>query len=81
MKRIALSAALAVLLAAGVTAPSSFAAAKKIGSTKSGAEGTASHEMSESSETQENEGTKVSNKLTVKKTPAKKSTKKSTAKK
>ena len=80
MKKIAISAALAALLIAGVSAPASFAAAKKIGSTKAGGEGTATHEMSESSQTQENEGAPVAKKLTVKKSP-KKVVKKTTAKK
>ena len=80
MKKIAISAALAALLIAGISAPASSAAAKKIGSVKSGGEGSASHEMSESSETQENEGAPVAKKVTVKKDP-KKAVKKTTAKK
>ncbi len=80
MKKIAISAALAALLVAGVSSPASFAAAKKIGSTKAGGEGTASHEMSETSETQKSEGSGVAKKVTVKKT-AKKAVKKTSAKK
>ena len=73
MKKIVISAAIAAALIAGTTAPS-FAAAKKIGTAKSaGGEGTATHEMSESSSTQKTEGTTPAKKMTTKKVVAKKS--------
>ncbi len=78
MKKIVISAAIAAALIAGTTAPS-FAAAKKIGTAKTaGAEGTATHEMSESSATQSEEGSAPAKKLTVKKAAT---TKKKSAKK
>jgi len=81
MKKIAISAALAALLIAGVSIPATFAAAKKIGTTNAGGEGTATHEMSESSNTQKSEGSGVAKKVTMKKAPAKNVAKKATAKK
>jgi hypothetical protein len=81
MKKIAISAALAALLVAGVSTPATFAAAKKIGTTKAGGEGTASHEMSESASTQKSEGTGSSKKETTMKSTTKKAAKKTTAKK
>ena len=81
MKKIVISAALSALLIAGVSTPASFAAAKKIGSTNAGGEGTATHEMSESGETQKSEGSGVAKKVTMKKAPTKKVVKKTTAKK
>jgi hypothetical protein len=76
MKKIFISAAIAAALIAGTTAPS-FAAAKKIGTAKTaGAEGTATHEMSESSSTQKSEGTAPAKKMTTKKVAVKKSAKK-----
>jgi opacity protein-like surface antigen len=81
MKKIAISAALAALLVAGVSSPATFAAAKKIGTAKTGGEGTASHEMSESSETQKSEGSGVAKKVTMKKASTKTVVKKTTAKK
>jgi hypothetical protein len=77
MKKIIISAAIAAALIAGTTAPS-FAAAKKIGTAKTsaGAEGTATHEMSESSGTQKSEGSSTAKKAVMKKVVVKKSAKK-----